>query len=195
LFPVSPLDSILCSLQVYTGAAWFADVVKRHTQLEGWLAGSITTPLCVWLPGLFNPKAYVTAVMQTYARAHALPLDVMRFMTDVTEMSHEDVTEDGGEAKYIYGLMLEGARWDPEINALADSNPNELHPSLPVLRVRPVVSEKYSLDGYYHCPVYVNMQRANVYCPIVSMFTLKTNEPTSKWVLASVAILLQDELA
>lgn len=182
-------------LQVYTGAAWFADVVKRHAQLEAWLAGSVVTPLCVWLPGLFNPKAYVTAVMQTYARSNELPLDVMQFMTDVTEMSCEDVTEDGGDAKYIYGLMLEGARWDPETGALGDSNPNELHPSLPVLRVRPVVSDKYSLDGYYHCPVYVNMQRANVYCPIVSMFTLKTIEPPSKWVLASVAILLQDELA
>jgi dynein heavy chain, axonemal len=181
--------------EVYTGAAWFSDVLKRHVQLEAWLAGTIVTPLCVWLPGLFNPKAFVTAVMQTYARSNAMPLDVMRFMTDVTEMSVEDVQEDGGDAKYIYGLFLEGARWDPETGALGDSNPNELHPALPVLRVRPVVSDKYSLDGYYHCPVYVNMQRANVYSAIVSMFTLKSIAAPSKWVLASVAILLQDELA
>jgi dynein heavy chain, axonemal len=181
---------------VYTGAKWFADVVRRHGQLATWLSGTVVTPVCVWLPGLFNPKAYVTAVMQTYARAHSLPLDVMCFMTDVTEMNTcEEVTEDGGESKYIYGVMLEGARWDPETSALGESNPNELHPQLPVLRVRPVVSDKYSLKGYYHCPVYVNMQRANVYCPIVSMFTLKTNDAPSKWVLASVAILLQDELA
>ena len=182
--------------EVYTLAAWFADVVKRHAQLDAWTAGTVVTPLCVWLPGLFNPKAFVTAVMQTYARTNGLPLDVMRFMTDVTDMmSPEEVTEDGGESKFIHGLVLEGARWDAETGALAESNPNELHPSLPVLRVRPVVIDNYSLDGYYPCPVYVNMQRANVYSAIVSMFTLKTAHPVAKWVLASVAILLQDELA
>jgi hypothetical protein len=34
-----------------------------------------------------------------------------------------------------------------------------------------------------------------VYSAIVSTFTLKTREPPSKWVLASTALLLQDELA
>lgn len=181
--------------EVYTLSAWFNDVIKRWNQLSAWTAGSVETPLCVWLPGLFNAKAFVTAVMQTYARAHQLPLDVMRFMTDVTEMAQEDVTEDGGESKFIFGCCLEGARWDAEEASLAESHPNELHPQLPVLRVRPVHSDDYSLNGYYHCPVYVNMQRANVYSPLASMFTLKSALPVSKWVLASVAILLQDELA
>jgi hypothetical protein len=39
------------------------------------------------------------------------------------------------------------------------------------------------------------MQRANLYCPIVSMFTLKTNDAPSKWVLDPIAISVQDELA
>ena len=34
-----------------------------------------------------------------------------------------------------------------------------------------------------------------VYSPVVATFTLKTREPPSKWVLASAALLLQDELA
>lgn len=63
------------------------------------------------------------------------------------------------------------------------------------LQVVPVTIDQYSLEGYYSCPVYTNMQRANVYSPIVSQFTMKTDEPSHKWVLASVAVLLQDELA
>lgn len=63
------------------------------------------------------------------------------------------------------------------------------------LQVVPVTIDQYSLEGYYSCPVYTNMQRANVYSPIVSQFTMKTDEPSYKWVLASVAVLLQDELA
>jgi hypothetical protein len=69
-------------LQVYTLSAWYADVLKRYDQLAAWTAGDIVTPVSVWLPGLFNPKAFLTAVMQTYARSNKLPLDVMRFMTE-----------------------------------------------------------------------------------------------------------------
>jgi dynein heavy chain len=47
------------------------------------------------------------------------------------------------------------------------------------------------------CPVYMNMQRANVYSAQVSTFTLKhpEDQPSVKWTLASVALLMQDELA
>jgi dynein heavy chain len=58
-----------------------------------------------------------------------------------------------------------------------------------------VTADKYDLAGVYECPVYTNMQRANVYSPGVSSFTLRSAEPPHKWVLASVALLLQDELA
>jgi dynein heavy chain len=61
--------------------------------------------------------------------------------------------------------------------------------------VVPVTVDEYSLEGQYACPVYVNMQRANVYSPLVSVFTLRTAEASQKWVLASVALLLQDELS
>lgn len=55
--------------------------------------------------------------------------------------------------------------------------------------------DEYSMEGHYACPVYTNMQRANVYSPMVSVFTLRTVDPPQKWVLASVALLLQDDLA
>eukprot|EP00891_Asterochloris_glomerata_P001316 jgi/Astpho2/1316/Aster-06188 len=181
--------------EVYTLSSWYQDVLKRHEQLRAWTGGDISTPNSVWLPGLFNPKAFLTAVMQTYARQHKLPLDVMKFRTDITTKSVEQISEPAPVGCYIHGLCLEGARWDKEDSCLKDSLPNELHPALPVVQVVPVTVDQYSLQGYYACPVYTNMQRANVYSPIVSMFTLKTEDPAHKWVLASVAVLLQDELA
>ena len=60
--------------EVYTLSAWYNDVIKRYDQLASWTAGDIVTPISCWLPGLFNPKAFLTAVMQTYARANKLPL-------------------------------------------------------------------------------------------------------------------------
>lgn len=87
-----------------------------------------------------------------------------------------------------------GCRWDKEEGLLKDSAPNELRQALPVLQVIPVTTQEYSLAGCYACPVYTNMQRANVYAPAVSTFTLRTAEPPAKWVLASVAVLLEDDL-
>ena len=71
------------SQEVLSLGSWYNDVLKRYEQLNNWTQGDIITPLSVWLPGLFNPKAFLTAVMQTYARANKLPLDVMRSMTEV----------------------------------------------------------------------------------------------------------------
>lgn len=182
--------------EVYTLTAWYNDVIKRYDQLAGWTAGEVVTPVSVWLPGLFNPKAFLTAVMQTFARANKLPLDVMKYMTEVTRVTAvEAVSEPAPLGVYIHGLVLEGARWDKEEGVLKESNPNELHPALPVIQVKPVTSDDYVTQGYYQCPVYTNMQRANVYSPSVAVFTLRTAEADYKWTLASVAVLLQDDLA
>jgi dynein heavy chain len=62
-------------------------------------------------------------------------------------------------------------------------------------KVRPVATDALDTAGTYACPVYVNMQRANVYSPAVSTFTLRCAEDPAKWVLASVALLLQDDLS
>jgi len=181
--------------EVYSMQRWFKDVVDRYEQLKAWTAGSIVLPKSVWLPGLFNAKAFITAVQQIYARANKLPLDVMRFSTEVTTKRAEDCTEYPAEGAYIHGLTMEGARWDVKAGLLADSLPKELRFLMPVLRVVPLTADKYDTAGSYICPVYVNMQRANVYSAQVSSFTLKTDVPVQKWVTASVALLLQDELA
>jgi hypothetical protein len=48
--------------EVFSLSAWYHDVLKRHEQLAAWTAGSVGVPHSVWLSGLFNPKAFLTAV-------------------------------------------------------------------------------------------------------------------------------------
>ena len=183
--------------EVYSLTRWYRDVKERHAQLDKWTAKTIERPKSVWLPGLFNAKALITAVQQVYARENQLPLDVMEFITEVTTLNPGDVTEYSEEGTYIHGLTMEGARWDSKGGTLKDSNPKELRCLLPVIKVIPVTTDKYDTKGYYMCPVYMNMQRANVYSAQVSTFTMKhpEKEPPVKWTLASVALLMQDELA
>ena len=46
---------------------WFDDLLKRHKQLTEWTM-EMSTPLCIWISGLFNPTAFNTAIMQVTAR-------------------------------------------------------------------------------------------------------------------------------
>lgn len=48
--------------EVYSLSAWFQDVLRRYEQLAAWTSGHLATPNSVWLSGLFNPKAFLTAV-------------------------------------------------------------------------------------------------------------------------------------
>ena len=54
--------------------AWVTDLLARVQQLVDWTA-DLTLPKVTWLPGLFNPQSFLTAVMQTTARRNDWPLD------------------------------------------------------------------------------------------------------------------------
>ena len=89
------------------------------------------TPYSVWLPGLFNPTSYLTAVMQVTARRTGLPLDQMTtethgllirshflYLTNLlclfivtTFLKHDAIDYYPTDGAFIHGLYIEGARW------------------------------------------------------------------------------------
>ena len=91
------------------------------------------------------------------------------------------------DGAYIHGLYLQGARWDVEDKCLRDMNLKELAPELPVVHVRAIMSEEKSFDGQYECPVYVTALRGGTY---VFAANLTTQEPSNKWILSGVALLM-----
>jgi dynein heavy chain len=46
---------------------WFVDLLLRITQLATW-STDLVTPKSLWVPGLFNPMSFLTAIMQVTAR-------------------------------------------------------------------------------------------------------------------------------
>lgn len=48
------------------------DMLTRIAQLIRW-TDDLVTPVCLWLPGLFNPTAYLTAVMQVRLSSSHMP--------------------------------------------------------------------------------------------------------------------------
>jgi len=198
--------------------SWFADLIKRCDQLTAW--SSLFTdrpeealPYSMWLPGLFNPTAFNTAVMQVTARKNNLPLDNMTIETHVTTMKNhaeaEGYPEDGA---FVHGLFMEGARWDvsdedePQsvgttkvAGCIHDSRLKELLPPMPVMYLKAVTVQptwEPSSVGYlrhdpnvYDCPVYITNFRGPTY---VFLATLRTVEPAQKWTLAGVALVFQE---
>ena len=93
---------------------WFADILERIDQFAKWQE-SLKMPPSVWISGTFNPMAFVTAVMQTTARAYKWPLDDVETFTDITKMDWDQADAQPEEGAYIHGLFIEGARWDREV--------------------------------------------------------------------------------
>jgi len=171
-------------------SVWFLDLLLRVDQLKGW-SDTLITPVSVWITGLFNPMAYVTAILQTTARAEQLPLDQMDIFTDVTEELNPALkTVNSEDGMYIHGLFMEGARWDTKKGAITDSLPKELHPEMPVIRVRGVVHGTYEMDGLFVCPIYITSMRGPTF---VFKATLKSVDPLNKWIMAGVCLLMNDE--
>ena len=72
----------------------------RVEQLVGWVA-EFATPLSVWISGLFNPMAYITAILQTTARRTSQSLDKMevQFKISISNFSM------GNTAQQLYSAL------------------------------------------------------------------------------------------
>ncbi|TYZ60954.1 hypothetical protein PybrP1_011234 [[Pythium] brassicae (nom. inval.)] len=184
-------------------APWLANVQQRIAQLQDWSAQAPPElPLVLWLPGLFNPQSFLTAVLQTCARRNVLELDKLSVATDVTKRSVDAVDAPSRDGQYIHGLALEGARWDVGSGALDASLPKEMYVVMPVMNCRAIVTAATMAarkegggagaggggSGVFDCPVYKTQQRGPTY---VFSAQLRTKAPPSKWILAGVALLLE----
>ncbi|XP_006750283.2 dynein heavy chain 17, axonemal-like [Leptonychotes weddellii] len=168
-------------------AAWYADLLLRIRELEAWTT-DFTLPTTVWLAGFFNPQSFLTAIMQSMARKNEWPLDKMCLSVEVTKKNREDMTAPPREGSYVYGLFMEGARWDTQTGVIAEARLKELTPAMPVIFIKAIPVDRMDTKNIYECPVYKTRIRGPTY---VWTFNLKTKEKAAKWILAAVALLLQ----
>jgi len=192
--------------------SWFDDVKRRCDQLSTW-AEELVRPFSLWLPGTFNPTAYVTAVMQVTARSEGLPLDKMTTETHASVYwQNTEVDYHPHNGAFVHGLYIEGARWptleevDEKYDVdgthcgghVTDSLLKELLPLLPIMYIKAVPVQptwEPSAVGYlrhdphtYECPMYTTNFRGPTY---IQLATLHTQDPVWKWTLAGVAIIFQ----
>ena len=173
---------------------WVSHLIARAAQLADWLADG-TPPASVWLPGLFQPKAFIMAVVQTVARVNGWPLDETVLMV-------EPVKGNGGGAAagapatspspktgvLVHGLIIEGGRWDEKAGVLAAPKPAELLAPAPAFLVRALPAGRPLPPATYACPVYATETR---FRQEVCVAYLRTRVHPDTWTLAGTALFLE----
>lgn len=98
---------------------WFPDLIIRVDTILQWLEKG--NPSSYWLPGMFFPQGFMTGVLQTHARQYKIAIDKLEFAFTIMEQEKQEEIEEAPEqGVYIYGLYLDGARWDRENEVLTD---------------------------------------------------------------------------
>ncbi|XP_018050925.1 PREDICTED: dynein heavy chain 10, axonemal [Atta colombica] len=174
-------------------AGWMDHFQKRINQYTNWSGAN--EPVVLWLPGLHVPETYLAALVQMTCRKNNWPLDHSVIYTTVSKFfKPDDVEERPDEGCYVYGLYLEGARWDIEEHRLQRSHPKVLFEALPILTIIPIEVHRLKLQNTFKTPVYTTSNRRNALgAGLVFEANLATPEHISHWILQGVCLILNTD--
>ena len=142
---------------------------------------------------LFFPHAFLTGTLQNHARANKIAIDRLSFDSNVIDDKKvEDIKERPSTGIYVYGLFLEGCRWDPEKHVLASSLPKEVYFEMPAIHFVPV-ADRTEKSGVFTCPIYKVLSRRGLLSTtghstnFVLYVDFLSEHPQDHWVKADVA--------
>lgn len=128
-----------------------------------------------WLPGFFFPQGFMTAVKQTFSRKYKIAVDTLIIGCEITSQENSEIRTFPTSGAYIYGLYLEGGRFNRESKCLEDSLPRVLLDIMPCIKLIPVIANEYKPESCYTCPLYKTSVRAG---------TLSTTGHSTNFVIA-----------
>ncbi|XP_066590873.1 dynein axonemal heavy chain 1-like [Prorops nasuta] len=168
--------------------AWYIDLKARINFIRTWQEKGI--PAAFWISGFYFPQAFLTGTLQNFVRKHAISIDTIDFSYKVLKESPAQRPLDGC---VIYGLFLEGCRWDGSY--LAESKPKELYTDMKPILLLPEAHHKISKKGIYICPIYKTIKRAGALSTtghstnFVLATEIPSREPQSHWIKRGVAMI------
>lgn len=147
--------------------------------------------------GFFFPQAFITGTLQNYARKHVIAIDRLSFEIRILDhTNHTEIKQKPEDGCYLYGMFLEGARWDYDRHCLTDSKPKELYSDMPLLQLVPIPDRVPPKTGLYNCPLYKVLSRRGTLSTtghstnFVMFVELPSKEHEDSWVRAGVASFL-----
>merc|ERR1712000_787312 len=130
------------------------DLNQRCDLFREWSENEL--PKQFWLPAFTYPTGFLTAILQTSARANGLAIDALSWEFPV--LQHNDVTQITSypkEGVFVSGLFVEGACWNFASGYFEEPKPLELISPMPIIHFKPVEGKKSKTKGFYACPIYI----------------------------------------
>jgi dynein heavy chain len=143
-------------------------------------------------------QAFLTGAQQNFARKFKIPIDHLTFEFFITKTEADDrnsITHPPENGVFVYGLFLEGARWDREHGVLADSAPKVLYDSVPCMHLVPVEKAKKEKRAVYISPLYKTSARRGILSTTghstnyVMAVDLVSDKPVNHWINRGTALL------
>ncbi len=204
--------------------AWVRDLSARAHQYRLWAqhllarinnAASVDGAFVYWLSGMFFPQGFLTAVLQTHARTHNIPIDSLTLSATVLKRGGDAVRAEGtlpaeGESLVndnistgiiVKGLWLQGAAWAAQTHSLTEAKEGELFAALPLVHLRAVRKEELEKEqgaDLYRCPIYKTRERAGELSTtghstnFVTMVSLPCRKSEAHWVKRGAAVILEN---
>lgn len=111
-------------------------------------------------------------------------------------MTWKEVKEKPESGCYIYGMYLEGCKWDHETHCLTESDPKKLYSEFPMMHLVPKMDRQIPSTGIYNTPCYKVLSRAGTLSTTghSTNYVINAELPSvhteDKWIRAGVALFL-----
>ena len=73
---------------------------------------------------------------------------------------------------FVYGMYIEGARWNYDTMELDESENKKLFAKCPTLWLKPFRQDVIEDFPCYDCPIYKTTERRGIYCDVITMYNI-----------------------
>jgi dynein heavy chain len=134
------------------------DLKERLEFFQHWVDTQI--PEYFWINKFFFTHGFLTGALQNYARKMQIPIDTMALdfevVNDVVDLEKLPAPTEG---IHVYGMYLEGCKWDAANRVLGESDPKILYSRMITMWFKPVVKSAINFKDIYECPLYKTTER------------------------------------
>lgn len=111
---------------------YVTDLKARLEFFQTWIDKGI--PPFYWINKFFFTQGFLTGAIQNFARKYGIAIDKLVFDFEVVQEENPPPPEDGIN---VYGLWIEGCKWNYARRQLDESDPKILYTKCPMIWFRP----------------------------------------------------------